>query len=99
MDRKKLILVFVIQETHLGQGTHTNIYAGKLKLKNNDDEGFTDCEEANVVLKELGAGHKDISVSNRHTYITQECVTAVTNTALLSLGLFGHSDCNAADIP
>lgn len=52
----------IVQETHLGQGTHTNIYAGKLKLKNDDDDGgFTDCEEVNVVLKELGAGYKDIS--------------------------------------
>ncbi|XP_056600281.1 tyrosine-protein kinase JAK1-like [Triplophysa dalaica] len=51
----------ITQETHLGQGTHTNIYAGKLKLKNEDDEGFTVCKEVSVVLKELGAGSKDIS--------------------------------------
>lgn len=50
----------IVQETHLGQGTRTNIYAGKLKLKN-DDEGFSDYEEVDVVLKVLGAGHKDIS--------------------------------------
>lgn len=65
------MLVFVKQETHLGQGTHTNIYAGKLKLENDDDEGSTVCEEVSVVLKELGAGSKDISVSDRHTYVTQ----------------------------
>ncbi|KAA0718881.1 Tyrosine-protein kinase JAK1 [Triplophysa tibetana] len=51
----------ITQETHLGQGTHTNIYAGKLKLKNDDDGEFSGCEEVSVVLKELVAGSKDIS--------------------------------------
>lgn len=72
------MLVFVTQEKHLGQGTHTNIYAGKLKLNNDNDGGFTGCEEVNVVLKELGTGYKDISVSDRHIYITggYDCVNS-----------------------
>ncbi|XP_051554303.1 tyrosine-protein kinase JAK1-like [Myxocyprinus asiaticus] len=51
----------IIQEIHLGQGTCMNIYAGRLKLRNEDDEGFSSLEEVNVVLKVLGAGHKDVS--------------------------------------
>uniref|UniRef100_A0AAR2L2N2 Tyrosine-protein kinase n=1 Tax=Pygocentrus nattereri TaxID=42514 RepID=A0AAR2L2N2_PYGNA len=52
------------QETHLGRGTRTNIYSGKLKVRSEDDEGlpgFRNTEEVKVVLKVLGAGHKDIS--------------------------------------
>ncbi|KAL7876621.1 hypothetical protein AOLI_G00115840 [Acnodon oligacanthus] len=54
----------IIQETHLGRGTRTNIYSGKLKVRIEDDEGlpgFQNTEEVKVVLKVLGAGHKDIS--------------------------------------
>ncbi|CAM4595042.1 unnamed protein product [Leuciscus chuanchicus] len=51
----------ITQEKHLGQGTRTNIYAGKLKLRNEDDEGFLSHEVVDVVLKVLGAGHNYIS--------------------------------------
>ncbi|XP_051556477.1 tyrosine-protein kinase JAK1-like isoform X1 [Myxocyprinus asiaticus] len=57
----RILKEHIIQEIHLGQGTRTNIYAGRLKLKNEDDGGFSSPDEVNVVLKVLGAGHKDIS--------------------------------------
>ncbi|XP_048018462.1 tyrosine-protein kinase JAK1-like [Megalobrama amblycephala] len=57
----KILREEITQEKHLGQGTHTNIYAGKLKLRNEDDEGFPGHEVVDVVLKILGAGHNYIS--------------------------------------
>ncbi|KAI4881330.1 hypothetical protein NFI96_029944 [Prochilodus magdalenae] len=54
----------IIQETHSGQGTRTNVYSGKLKVRSDDDEGLPglqSTEEVKVVLKVLGAGYKDIS--------------------------------------
>lgn len=61
-------LMLVKQEKHLGQGTRTNIYAGKLKLRNEDDEGFLGHEVVDVVLKVLGAGHNYISVSDNPSF-------------------------------
>uniref|UniRef100_A0A8C1UHS3 Tyrosine-protein kinase n=1 Tax=Cyprinus carpio TaxID=7962 RepID=A0A8C1UHS3_CYPCA len=49
---------------HLGRGTRTNIYAGILKLKTEDDDdmgGYS--QEVKVVLKVLGSGHRDISLA------------------------------------
>lgn len=63
-------LMLVKQEKHLGQGTHTNIYSGKLKLRNEDDEGFPGHEVVDVVLKVLGAGHNYISVSGKPSFYT-----------------------------
>ncbi|KAK7158820.1 hypothetical protein R3I94_005226 [Phoxinus phoxinus] len=51
----------ITQGKHLGQGTRTNIYAGKLKLRNEDDGGVLDHGDVDVVLKVLGAGHNYIS--------------------------------------
>ncbi|XP_066536675.1 tyrosine-protein kinase JAK1-like [Hoplias malabaricus] len=55
----------IIQETHLGRGTRTNIYSGWLKVHSDDDDeglpGVQSPEQVKVVLKVLGAGHKDIS--------------------------------------
>lgn len=54
----------IIQDKHLGQGTRTNIYSGRLKIRSYDEEslaGFQRTEEVKVVLKVLGAGHRDIS--------------------------------------
>ncbi|RXN27686.1 tyrosine- kinase JAK1-like protein [Labeo rohita] len=53
----KILRNDITQEKHLGQGTRTNIYAGKLKLRNEDDEGSSDSEVVDVVLKMLAAGH------------------------------------------
>ncbi|XP_041125613.1 tyrosine-protein kinase JAK1 [Polyodon spathula] len=54
----------IIQEEHLGQGTRTNIYAGILNYKNEDDnDGFYTGKEVKVVLKVLGSGHRDISLA------------------------------------
>ncbi|KAK2901348.1 hypothetical protein Q8A67_009463 [Cirrhinus molitorella] len=53
----KILRNDITQEKHLGQGTRTNIYAGKLKLRNEDDEGLSDSEMVEVVLKVLTAGH------------------------------------------
>uniref|UniRef100_A0A672LD30 Tyrosine-protein kinase JAK1 n=1 Tax=Sinocyclocheilus grahami TaxID=75366 RepID=A0A672LD30_SINGR len=57
-------IVVFIQGEHLGKGTRTNIYAGVLKLKSEDDEdmgGYS--QEMKVVLKVLGSGHRDISLA------------------------------------
>lgn len=54
----------------MGRGTRTNIYAGVLKLKSEDDDdmgGYS--QEVKVVLKVLGSGHRDISLV-RHTWPT-----------------------------
>ncbi|KAK7888989.1 hypothetical protein WMY93_024549 [Mugilogobius chulae] len=50
---------------HLGQGTRTNIYCGTLKVKNDDDGDaeYISPQEMKVVLKVLGAGHRDISLA------------------------------------
>ncbi|KTG31608.1 hypothetical protein cypCar_00019958 [Cyprinus carpio] len=47
----------ITQEKHLGQGTRTNIYAGKLNMRNEDDEGLSGHEVVDVVLKVLAAGN------------------------------------------
>uniref|UniRef100_A0A673GDS2 Tyrosine-protein kinase n=1 Tax=Sinocyclocheilus rhinocerous TaxID=307959 RepID=A0A673GDS2_9TELE len=47
----------ITQEKHLGQGTCTNIYSGKLNLRNEDDDGYSGHEVVDVVLKVLAAGH------------------------------------------
>uniref|UniRef100_A0A8B9L9Y7 non-specific protein-tyrosine kinase n=1 Tax=Astyanax mexicanus TaxID=7994 RepID=A0A8B9L9Y7_ASTMX len=52
------------QDKHLGKGTRTNIYSGRLKIRSYDDDGLSGLqrtEEVKVVLKVLGAGHRDIS--------------------------------------
>ncbi|RXN35576.1 tyrosine- kinase JAK1 isoform X2 [Labeo rohita] len=54
----------IVQGEHLGRGTRTNIYAGILKLKSEDDDdmgGYS--QEVKVVLKVLGSGHRDISLA------------------------------------
>lgn len=54
----------IVQGEHLGRGTRTNIYAGVLKLKSEDDDdmgGYS--QEMKVVLKVLGSGHRDISLA------------------------------------
>ncbi|XP_033820698.1 tyrosine-protein kinase JAK1 isoform X2 [Periophthalmus magnuspinnatus] len=50
---------------HLGQGTKTNIYSGILKVKSDEDGegGSFSAQEMKVVLKVLGAGHRDISLA------------------------------------
>ncbi|KAJ8279078.1 hypothetical protein COCON_G00061440 [Conger conger] len=47
------------QGEHLGRGTRTNIYAGVLKMNNEDDA----LQEVKVVLKVLGSSHRDISLA------------------------------------
>ncbi|KAL2089705.1 hypothetical protein ACEWY4_014393 [Coilia grayii] len=56
----------IIQEEHLGLGTKTQIYAGRLKMKTEDEEdsgGYHGPSEVKVVLKVLGSGHRDISLA------------------------------------
>ncbi|XP_072293949.1 tyrosine-protein kinase JAK1 [Eucyclogobius newberryi] len=48
---------------HLGQGTKTNIYSGTLKVKSEDEGDYLSPQEMKVVLKVLGAGHRDISLA------------------------------------
>uniref|UniRef100_A0A8C2JMU2 Tyrosine-protein kinase n=1 Tax=Cyprinus carpio TaxID=7962 RepID=A0A8C2JMU2_CYPCA len=57
MESNVLKLLFMKQEKHLGQGTCTNIYSGKLNLINEDDDGLSGHEVVDVVLKMLAAGH------------------------------------------
>ncbi|CAB1323924.1 unnamed protein product, partial [Coregonus sp. 'balchen'] len=51
------------QGEHLGLGTRTNIYAGVLKVKSEEDAGYYSSQELKVVLKVLGSGHRDISLA------------------------------------
>uniref|UniRef100_A0A8C1M617 Tyrosine-protein kinase n=1 Tax=Cyprinus carpio TaxID=7962 RepID=A0A8C1M617_CYPCA len=53
----KILRNDITQEKHLGQGTCTNIYSGKLNLINEDDDGLSGHEVVDVVLKMLAAGH------------------------------------------
>ncbi|KAJ8357269.1 hypothetical protein SKAU_G00200630 [Synaphobranchus kaupii] len=56
----------IVQDDHLGRGTRTNIYAGLLKVKSEEDEGddgYTAGQEVKVVLKVLGSSHRDISLA------------------------------------
>ncbi|KAM8723603.1 non-receptor tyrosine-protein kinase TYK2 [Acanthopagrus schlegelii] len=56
---------------HLGRGTRTNIYLGRLKVKgegngNEDDKcnnNSANCREIQVVLKSLDESHKDIALA------------------------------------
>ncbi|KAK3567775.1 hypothetical protein QTP86_026462 [Hemibagrus guttatus] len=53
----------IVQDKHLGKGTHTNIYSGTLRLKSDEDNLISfNSEDVPVVLKVIGAGHKDVSV-------------------------------------
>ncbi|TRY97555.1 hypothetical protein DNTS_002592 [Danionella cerebrum] len=53
----KILKEDLTQEKHLGQGTRTNIYSGKLKLRREDDDGLLGQEVVDVVLKVMAAGH------------------------------------------
>uniref|UniRef100_A0A4W5MRJ6 Tyrosine-protein kinase JAK1 n=1 Tax=Hucho hucho TaxID=62062 RepID=A0A4W5MRJ6_9TELE len=53
----------IYQGEHLGLGTRTNIYAGVLKVKCEEDAGYYPSQELKVVLKVLGSGHRDISLA------------------------------------
>ncbi|KAJ8409417.1 hypothetical protein AAFF_G00228180 [Aldrovandia affinis] len=56
----------IVQEDHMGRGTRTNIYAGLLKVKSeedDDDDGYSAGQEVKVVLKVLGSSHRDISLA------------------------------------
>uniref|UniRef100_A0AAY4DRU1 non-specific protein-tyrosine kinase n=1 Tax=Denticeps clupeoides TaxID=299321 RepID=A0AAY4DRU1_9TELE len=61
------ILFCPSQGEHLGLGTRTNIYAGVLKLKSEEEDDDTVGPyvslEVKVVLKVLGSGHRDISLA------------------------------------
>ncbi|CAB1325819.1 unnamed protein product [Coregonus sp. 'balchen'] len=54
------------KEEHLGCGTRTNIYAGKLKIKSEEEKdvwGSQTHHEVKVVLKVLGSQHRDITMA------------------------------------
>ncbi|XP_048097869.1 tyrosine-protein kinase JAK1-like [Alosa alosa] len=53
----------VVEGEHLGRGTRTNIYAGKLRLRDEADylDFANDHQEVKVVLKVLSAGQRDMS--------------------------------------
>uniref|UniRef100_A0A7N6B0N5 Tyrosine-protein kinase n=1 Tax=Anabas testudineus TaxID=64144 RepID=A0A7N6B0N5_ANATE len=60
----------IIQQQHLGRGTRTNIYSGRLLVRgggeNDDDEfnnNFADRKGIRVILKILDRSHKDIALA------------------------------------
>uniref|UniRef100_A0A8C8J9K3 Tyrosine-protein kinase n=1 Tax=Oncorhynchus tshawytscha TaxID=74940 RepID=A0A8C8J9K3_ONCTS len=56
----------ILQEEHLGCGTRTNIYAGKLKIKCEEEKdvwGSQTHHQVKVVLKMLRSQHRDISMA------------------------------------
>uniref|UniRef100_A0A4W4EQ74 Tyrosine-protein kinase n=1 Tax=Electrophorus electricus TaxID=8005 RepID=A0A4W4EQ74_ELEEL len=56
----------IVQGEHLGLGTRTNIYAGVLKMKSEDEDdlaSYCTSQEVKVVLKVLSPGHRDISLA------------------------------------
>ncbi|KAK3556757.1 hypothetical protein QTP70_016693 [Hemibagrus guttatus] len=56
----------IVQGEHLGLGTRTNIYAGVLKMKSEDEDdlgSYFPSQDLKVVLKVLGSGHRDISLA------------------------------------
>ncbi|XP_029997211.1 non-receptor tyrosine-protein kinase TYK2 [Sphaeramia orbicularis] len=61
----------IVQELHLGRGTRTNIYSGRLLVQGggfNDEydefnNNFTDLKGTRVVLKILDQSHKDIALA------------------------------------
>ncbi|KAL2097759.1 hypothetical protein ACEWY4_006966 [Coilia grayii] len=55
----KILKEDLIQKEHMGRGTRTNIYAGVLKVCEEDDDLRN--QEVKVVLKVLSAGHRDMS--------------------------------------
>ncbi|XP_041697519.2 tyrosine-protein kinase JAK1-like [Coregonus clupeaformis] len=62
----KILNKDIVQEEHLGCGTRTNIYAGKLKIKSEEEKdvwGSQTHHEVKVVLKVLGSQHRDITMA------------------------------------
>uniref|UniRef100_A0A4W5JH01 Tyrosine-protein kinase n=1 Tax=Hucho hucho TaxID=62062 RepID=A0A4W5JH01_9TELE len=62
----KILNKDIVQEEHLGCGTRTNIYAGKLKINSEEEKdvwGSKTYHEVKVVLKVLGSQHRDISMT------------------------------------
>ncbi|CAL1592776.1 unnamed protein product [Knipowitschia caucasica] len=53
----------IVEGDHLGQGTKTNIYLGRLKVKSDEDGDMGYFQEMKVVLKVLGAGDRDMSLA------------------------------------
>uniref|UniRef100_A0A8C7GKC8 Tyrosine-protein kinase n=1 Tax=Oncorhynchus kisutch TaxID=8019 RepID=A0A8C7GKC8_ONCKI len=62
----KILNEDIVQEEHLGCGNRTNIYAGKFKIKSEEEKdvwGSQTYHEVKVVLKVLGSQHRDISMT------------------------------------
>lgn len=59
----KILKEDLIQGEHLGRGTRTNIYAGKLRLRDEDSylDFAQDYQDVDVVLKSLSTGQRDMS--------------------------------------
>lgn len=57
-----------MQEGHLGRGTRTNIYSGRLRVWGGEDDvnesnnNFSRYKDIHVVLKILDQSHKDIAL-------------------------------------
>ncbi|CAH2310930.1 tyrosine- kinase JAK1 isoform X1 [Pelobates cultripes] len=53
----------IVQLDHMGRGTRTQIYSGKLNYKDDDCESFSTEKEMKVILKVLDPSHRDISLA------------------------------------
>ncbi|KAL0966810.1 hypothetical protein UPYG_G00300420 [Umbra pygmaea] len=68
----------IVQEEHLGCGTRTNIYAGRMKVKNEEEKRLCGSQshlEVKVVLKVLCSQHRDISMAFFETVSMMRQVT------------------------
>ncbi|OCT82596.1 hypothetical protein XELAEV_18025123mg [Xenopus laevis] len=96
----------ITQLEHLGRGTRTQIYAGKLNYKDdNDSESYSTEKEIKVILKVLHPSHRDISlaffetasmmrqVSHKHIVLLHGvCVRDVENIMVEEFVDFGPLD-------
>ncbi|XP_059840371.1 tyrosine-protein kinase JAK1 [Hypanus sabinus] len=97
----------ICENEHLGRGTRTNIYAGTLNYKDDDDENASlyHTKDLRVVLKILDPSHRDISlaffetasmmrqVSHKHIVLLHGvCVRDLENIMVEELVEFGPLD-------
>ncbi|XP_018418597.1 PREDICTED: tyrosine-protein kinase JAK1 [Nanorana parkeri] len=95
----------ILQLEHMGRGTRTQIYEGRLAYKDDDSETSTSEKEVKVILKVLDATHRDISlaffetasmmrqVSHKHIVLLHGvCVRDVENIMVEEFVDFGPLD-------
>lgn len=84
------------QEQHLGRGTRTNMYSGRLLVRGGDNDeddefnnNFADSKGIPVVLKILDQSHKDIALVSLVTFVLHyeeiRVMVAYFNTFILGI--------------